>query len=242
MTTNVNVYSLYWNNIHRDILRCQRDVFDFLGVRINQEGLDGHDHGAWMTSVLERSANDAIVVFCDIDAFPLTRSAYDAAISQAAQGMVVGLAQFSNHTKTKELYAGPMFLALRRDVWVSMGKPDLRPTDLVDAAEILSIIARERGVALKLIKPTSCVKSKWALGSDGIFGIGTFYGDLEFFHLFESRQQSSVKLITQVAEDVMNSGPFRFDLYLKTIHTEHQSKQRFSRIINKIAKKLMSSN
>ena len=67
-------------------------------------------------------AND-IVVFCDIDAFPLSRQAYLNAVAHAEQGAVFGLAQFSNHKKTQDVYAGPMFMAFRKDCWEALGKP-----------------------------------------------------------------------------------------------------------------------
>lgn len=63
---------------------------------------------------LSASASDDIIIFCDIDAFPIRRSAYLQAIDHAKNGALFGLAQFSNHKKGTELYAGPMFMAFQK--------------------------------------------------------------------------------------------------------------------------------
>lgn len=212
------VHSLHWDNIPKSILSSQKAVFEKLGIPLIQHQIDQKDHGEWMTEVTRRALDDDVIIFCDIDAFPLNRSAYEEAVISALSGAIFGLAQFSAHVVNKDLYAGPMFLAFQRKSWVALGSPDLRGSVQSDAAAILSIRARENGVPVELIRPMCCIKSKWPLGSEGVFGIGTFYGALDFFHLFESRYGSSIKLMELVSLDVVNGVSLNFQSYLKVVH------------------------
>ncbi len=209
------VHTMYWDNIPSVILQKQREVFAALDVPLQQESAHRIPHGTWMNGVVERMDSDDIVIFCDIDAFPLKRSAYDMAVAHAERGAIFGLSQFSNHKKTTHTYAGPMFMAFRKRVWEQLGRPDLKSSSAYDAAEGMSALARERGVPLVLHKPTSTLISKFALGNEGVFGIGTFYGDNDFFHLFESREPAYEQLLVAVADDAIAQRPLQFAQYLE---------------------------
>lgn len=221
MQQTPTVYSLHWKNISPLIVKSQKAVFKHLNIPLSQQEIDRMDHGQWMTEILERSNDNDIVVFCDIDAFPLNRQAYERGLAYAHSGGVFGLAQFSNHIPTSEIYAGPMFMAVQKNVWIRLGCPSLSATKNADVAEMLSIRARHFGVPVMFVQPVCCVKSKWALANQGIFGIGTFYGELEFFHLFEARKKSSINLFAKVADDIICSRPLDFTTYLRLISSEN---------------------
>ena len=208
------IHTMYWDNIPADILEQQRAVFAHLDLPLQQERAHQQPHGRWMTEVLERHSSDDVVIFCDIDAFPLHRQACLGAIAQAQAGALFGLAQFSNHKPGTQVYAGPMFMALRKGLWEALGKPDLQTSKQYDAAEVLSALARERGIALAMPAPTATLIPKWALGHEGVFGIGTFYGQRDFFHLFESRKPAYGALLAAVAADVTQNRPLNFAHYL----------------------------
>lgn len=224
------VYSLHWRNISSVIIESQKSVFKYLNIPLSQQENDGKDHGEWMTEILEKSDDEDIIIFCDIDAFPLNRSAYENSVAHARSGGVFGLAQFSNHLPGSEIYAGPMFMALSKSVWIQLGRPNLSASKTSDAAEILSILASDSGVSLQLSHPVCCIKSKWALANQGVFGIGTFYGKFDFFHLFESRQKSSVNLISRVADDIICARPLDFSTYLRLVPSENVCDRVFSLI------------
>ena len=82
---------MYWDNIPSVILQKQREVFAALDVPLQQESAHRVPHGTWMNGVVERMGSDDIVIFCDIDAFPLKRSAYDMAVAHAERGAIFGL-------------------------------------------------------------------------------------------------------------------------------------------------------
>lgn len=222
MTDLPIVYTMYWDNIPLGILEKQKAVFDHLGLALKQERAHKVLHGQWMNALLERHASDDIVVICDIDAFPLKRTAYEQAIADAERGALFGLAQFSNHKPGHEIYAGPMFMAFRKRLWEELGKPDLQSNKQHDAAEVMSALARRQGVELVMPKPTSTLMSKWALGNEGVFGIGTFYGDCDFFHLFESRKPAYEVLLAAVADDVVQDKPLDFSRYLHLVQALEQ--------------------
>lgn len=216
------VHSLHWNNIPSAILHGQKAVFEALGIPLQQDNQNGTKHGIWMNDIIARSADEDIVVFCDIDAFPLNRTAYEQAVEVASSGGLFGLAQFSNHKQSHAIYAGPMFMAFRKSLWLSAGSPDFKSSKTHDAGEAMSIACTQIGAPLTLIKPTACVVPKWGLKDQGLFGIGTFYGDNSFFHLFESRHPAHERLFEAVVADVATGSPLDFSRYLAVAH-DHPS-------------------
>lgn len=212
---SIAVHSMYWDNISLAIRESQHGVFAALGIPLIQENANLMPHGEWMAHVLARYDSDDVVVFCDIDAFPLTVDAYRKAIASAQQGDLFGLAQFSNHKRGQHLYAGPMFMAVRKSVWEGLGSPRLASDKRYDAAEGLSAVARQAGIQVQMVMPSACLIPKWPLANKGVFGIGTFYGECEFFHLFESRRAAYEPLLLNVAQDVINGRKPDFARYLE---------------------------
>ncbi|MGJ8587447.1 MAG: hypothetical protein ACSHXW_04780 [Yoonia sp.] len=209
------VLSPYWSNIDKSILRSQKSVFDKLKIPLKQIATDGESHGDWMDRVA-KNPEEEIIVFADIDAFPLNRDAYELAVKTAEIGGIFGLAQIANHIDPLGIYAGPMFLAFSKETYLRLGQPSLCHSDRHDPAQLLSISAKEFGVPLTLFYPRNVLIPKWALSDVGVFGIGTFYGENDFFHLFESRTASNILLFNAVSEDVV-AGQLNFTRYLLMI-------------------------
>jgi hypothetical protein len=220
------VHAMHWNNIDPRIIRGQAAVFNALEIPLKQHPADRMPHGDWMNSVIQSHADNAILVFVDIDAFPITKDAYLNAIEIAQAGGVFGLAQFSNHKPTNEIYAGPMFAAFSKKTWQLIGSPSFSRTKTYDAGESLTASARENQVPVHLIYPTSCLVPKWALGNKGVFGLGTFYGNCEFFHLFESSRDADITLFSEVVKNIVNNQALDFSKYLNIINGAQTSKRR----------------
>lgn len=214
-----NVYAMYWDNIPDVILRGQKSVYDFLSIPLIQENANKISHGVWMNSVIDRHVSDDVIIFSDIDAFPLKSDAYERAVACAQRGGVFGLAQFSNHKKNFELYAGPMFMAFKKSTWEKLGSPQLKSSPANDAAEVISVLARQQQIELVLEMPSSCLIPKWSLAEHGVFGIGTFYGACDFFHLFESRRPSYERLFASVVSDIVSAKKLNFKNYLEIAST-----------------------
>jgi hypothetical protein len=220
---SVRTYSLYWSNVPAAVTGAQRRVFERLGRPLDQQQLDRQPHGEWMNLVMQRAAPDEIVVFCDIDAFPLSAAAFDRAVESARRGAVFGLAQYANQKSNEALYAGPMFLAVARRTWERLGSPDLARNRQFDAGENLSHEARRQGVELELVMPCATLVPRWALADRGVFGIGTFYGDCEYFHLFESRRRTGAEIMRAVTDDVAAGRPLDFQRYLEVTRRSERS-------------------
>ena len=216
MLRKIIVNALAWDNIPGAMLAAQRSICDKLGINLRQCLEDRRDHGTWMDSVIAQAGADDLVVFCDVDALPLSHEAFRGAIRHAEAGAVFGLAQTANHLGSPLLlYAGPMFLAFRKSTWHQAGSPSLRPTRQFDVGQTLSHGASEHGVPIELRRPTVCLVPKWPLGNAGVFGYGTFYGECEFFHLFGARERRYLDLFIAVADDVLQDRKPDFAAYLK---------------------------
>ncbi|MFN4099823.1 MAG: hypothetical protein ACK4GT_08600, partial [Pararhodobacter sp.] len=170
-------------------------------------------HSVWLQAMFE-AEGDGLTIVADIDAFPLSRAAFERLLEPARAGGVAGLAQVANHKNPDRLYAGPMFLAAGRDVYRALGRPAMARWDKGDVAQALTDAADAQGVPVSLTYPSFAIRPEWALAQRGVFGIGTFYGDLEFFHLFQSRKRNSMQLFVAVAEDVI-AGRYDFARYIE---------------------------
>ncbi|MEW9919896.1 hypothetical protein AB2B41_09790 [Marimonas sp. MJW-29] len=210
------VQSFYRNNIPARLVDAQARVFDHFGIALNQCLDNSLSHATWLERTLAKASDEDVVVIADIDAFPLSREAFDRMVGQARKGALVGLSQVANHKDPNRIYAGPMFMALPGNLYEDFGEPRLDRTDTRDVAQVLTDLANERDIPVALIPPRFAIQPKWALADQGVFGVGTFYGEMEFFHLFQSRKQSSVDLFCAVAEGTI-AGRHDFQRYLEVM-------------------------
>lgn len=215
MSTPV-VQSYYRDNIPTELVNAQAKVFAHLGIPLNQCLDNSLSHAGWMAQVLASPPEGDVVVIADIDAFPLSRDAFDRMVAQAREGALVGLSQVANHKDPNRIYAGPMFMALPSSLYTDFGQPGLERTDHQDVAQVLTDMAQARGVPVSLIPPRFAIQPKWPLADQGVFGVGTFYGEMEFFHLFQSRKRSSVELFCAVADGTI-AGRHDYQKYLDTV-------------------------
>ncbi len=207
------VRSAYWDNMNSRIVTSQAKVFAELGIPLVQENTTGEHHGDWMTRIAN-SCDDEILLFCDIDAFPLTRAAYEKAVALAKNGMLFGMAQTANHIDPDMIYAAPSFLAVSQETYDALGRPSLAHSETFDPAQQLTTKAQEIGVPIQLSYPGTFILPKWPLADVGVYGIGTFYGDNEFFHLFQARFAAHIEIFEAVSEDVV-AGHLKFGRYLE---------------------------
>lgn len=216
MPQTPTVHSFYRYNIEPRLLAAQKRVFDHFDVPLNQWRDDKANHAGWMDALLADDSLDDIVVVADIDAFPLSHEAYAALVAAADRGAIAGLAQTTNDKTPDRIYAAPMFMAFRRDVYRSFGAPSVAPYETGDVAQILTDIAQERGVEVALTYPRFAIRPIWPLADYGVYGTGTFYGEYDFFHLYQARHQNTVDLFCAVAEGTI-AGKHDWAQYLKIV-------------------------
>lgn len=198
---NIRAYTLYWDNVDPRIVNAHRLVFAHFGILPTYTAQEGLGHGEWMNRVMEAAPVDQIVLFCDVDAIPLRSKTLVEASSVAEMGGIYGCAQTGNHLADSGfVYAGPMFLALKKRTWVDLGKPSFEDDDQMDVAMRVSAVANVRELHVELLYPNVVCVPKWQLGQTGVFGVGTFYQG-RVFHLFEARKSAAyVDLFRYVAD------------------------------------------
>jgi hypothetical protein len=152
---------------------------------------------------------DDVVLFLDIDCFPMNREIVDKAFAAARAGRIIGCAQSANHIDPDAIYAAPMFLAIAKRTWEALGRPSFCSDAENDIAQRLNGIAASKGVAVDLIYPWSSIVPKWRLGNVALYGIGTFYHG-GVFHLFEGRSTPYAYILFDVAEAVCNDSPIDY--------------------------------
>lgn len=219
-------YTFYQSNVDRRIVEAQASVFAHLGIPLVQQLDDSLDHAGWLTSIMRDDSLGNLAVVADIDAFPLCLAGYRRLTAAAMGGSVSGLAQVANHKNPDHIYAAPMFLSVRRDIYKQAGAPDMSRTNRSDVAQILTLRAEEAGIPVSLIWPKFSISPRWSLAQYGVYGIGTFYGENEFFHLFEARRQQSMELFLAVAEGVL-AGRHDFDRYMAILDLVPPKRKKF---------------
>lgn len=218
------VHSFYNDKISSQLVEAQAKVFAHFNIPLKQWHINGITHCKWIEDIYDDHSDGEIAVIADIDAFPLSRGAYEDLVATAQSGSIVGLAQVANHKQPDHVYAGPMFLALKRQTYQDLGAPSLSRSDTTDVAQALTLLAQEKGINVEFLYPDFAIQSRWPLAEHGIFGVGTFYGNKSFFHLFESRKNASLQLFCAVAEGTVN-GHHDFAKYLKIMEAPKQKKR-----------------
>lgn len=222
---NAKIYSAYWDNIDPVVLEAQKNVFQHFDLNLLQINTKGEPHGQWMTRIARSIPDDEIVIFCDIDAFPLNGALLPRAIEAAIEGRIFGMAQVANHLDPCFLYAAPSFLSFSKQTYKLLGEPSLCHTEMLDPAQLLTQVAIDRSTKIEMLYPRSVIIPKWPLADIGVFGIGTFYGENDLFHLFESRFSLNIKILEAVSKDVVNS-KLNFAKYLEISRSEYESPRK----------------
>jgi hypothetical protein len=173
-----------------------------LGLHASQHRIHAMDHGEWMDWILNRHDDMDILVFFDVDCIPLTSiSKY---LSLAAQGVLVGNEQASNHLDASRVFAAPSFLCVNRHLWKSFGKPSCKAHYDGDVAQMLTDTWLYRGARVETLPVTDFEVAKWDLpGRPQSYGIGTTY-DNATYHLFEVRDNTNVERFVKKAQGVID--------------------------------------
>ncbi|MET0181778.1 MAG: hypothetical protein ABW199_02715, partial [Caulobacterales bacterium] len=196
----------------RDIVEKQRQVLAKFGYDIAQDLADRVPHGRWLTEKLEKAADDEVILFLDIDAFPTNRDIIERAFAAAEAGGVFGVAQTANHVPRKDfVYAAPSFLAVSKKTWVQLGKPNLIDNSEVDAGMEISVRALEQGIPVDILYPNFIAVPMWPLANKGAVGIATFYDEGSVFHLYQARVDRGYReALINVAQCVLDEKPFDY--------------------------------
>ena len=202
--SNRRIVSLYWANIDKRLVKTQADVFRHLGYEIEQTLETGLNHGVFLDRVMAGLDDDDIMLCVDIDCFPTNRAIVEHAFAQAQAGRLIGCSQVSVHIDPSRIFTAPMFLAISKRLWLSLGSPSFGTTPNGDIAQHVHDCAVQAGVDIEYLAPWACLIPKWSLAGQALYGVGTFYRG-GIFHLFQSRTSPFTFAFYKVADDVINN-------------------------------------
>lgn len=184
--------------------------------------INGHKVSVFNEHEIPKQLEHDVILFLDIDAFPLHEDAIDYYIEEAAKGRIIGNAQRTNHIENNQhVFAAPSAVALSADTFEKLGKPSAYETARGDVAEEYTYKAEEHLIPVDLVMPLRYDNppqrydweknppSYWAL-ADGmpVYGMGTTYGrdgkDL-FYHHFQIRFPGQQEKFCLKCEEVLNA-------------------------------------
>lgn len=140
-------------------------------------------HGRSMDFFAKKKNWDSIIFF-DVDCIPLHANALD--LLMRGPGMC-GLRQNATHFRNSPDYMAPAALFFKREDYERCGKPTFRRDPRrYDAAGLLTIRARTRGIPFRMLDVSDVEAPVWQLEDGTWFGYGTTYED-SFYHSFRIR-------------------------------------------------------
>lgn len=241
---NIKLISMYYNNINIEILEKQAQVFQSLGFYISQIEKTGQQHGDFLDDQMKLADENDILIFVDIDCFPLNSKIVDVAVDFAKAGGIWGCSQVSNHLPDPiHQFAAPMFHAISKKTWVKLGEPSYTRDKFNDVAQRVTRVAEQQGVPIYLAQPEFCLLPKFKFADGYPYGVGTFYHG-GIFHLFESRRKEFRKIFIQVANSVINKQMVDYlDLVNQAMSIEFKRRAAYLiktpiRMLNKLSKKM----
>jgi hypothetical protein len=176
--------------------------------------LNGVNVISFANAIIERKVDHDVILFLDIDCVPLNEDAIDHYINMAANGLLVGNIQRSNHIENNQhVFAAPSAVALSKETFIKMGKPSALENHRSDVAEEYTWAAEENGVGVDLYlplsydrKPTEC--DYWPL-KDGmpVYGQGTTFGRDNkpmFYHNFQIFHPGQQQNFWNKCEEILN--------------------------------------
>lgn len=181
-------YSLSWPNIDPEILHLQRQVFDHLGIPLDQHVIPDFEHGDWITWVLNRSQDQAWLGIVDADAIALSPHRVHHLTRQVGGPDPVTLAGAAGraHHIGPRSYVHPQMMVISPAAWRRAGSPTAAASPSFDAAQNLTDRWHQLGWPTWLQAPTRSCARRWSLSDGTPFGPGTEYADL-CWHLWQGR-------------------------------------------------------
>jgi hypothetical protein len=176
-----------------------------LGIELKQINVDDWiGHGKVIDRYLRECNQDwEYLLLLDIDCIPLNKEIVPKAIDWAKNNNgIFSVAQKASHIKGSIEYASPAFLTISQKTYNFLGRPTFSTTERSDCAAELSYHAKDKGVELNLLYPSSVEVELWDLDNGRKFGFGTTY-DNQVYHAFESRLHKTTDSFVKKCNEVI---------------------------------------
>lgn len=219
---NPCIVSFFMNNIDMKTVGLQRSVVE----KFNRSGVKHYQiqvempHGVAMDYFwalngspgekmreynLEQQYEHDVVLFLDIDAFPIADRAIDTYLAYAYEGHLAGNAQSSNHIGDgQHMFAAPSAVAISKEIYDKIGRPSAFENERADVGEEWTYKAVEHKIPVDLALPLRYneppFRYAWELKDSPPYwnlakgypnyGVGTTFGDdlgELFYHQFQIR-------------------------------------------------------
>lgn len=197
----LKVYSFYQSNIHPDIPKYQKMVFDAMGISINQVKKDRLNHARFLNYIGRDVVDTDFLVFFDIDCIPTSRAWLPKLLNDVLveNYPFVGAAQTANHLQdAKNLYISPFFCCISTKLLKELGYPEAHSTEKWDVWQNITEVALSQSVSMKYWWPTEIEDQVWYLHhpEHNKFGLGTTYEDA-IYHAFFSRSDTPDRFVNK---------------------------------------------
>jgi hypothetical protein len=183
------IFTVYNDKINQNIVDLQKKIFEIYGESINQIKIDNWvSHGKSIDDILEKMVNpeDVVVIF-DIDSIPLNSDIISKSVKWCQENVgFISVAQRAVKLKNPIIHGGPAFMVFSIDTFNKLGRPSFETNLRSDCGAEMTYEARERGIEVRLMYPTSVEREDFILDGNIKFGMGTNYEN-NIYHAFESR-------------------------------------------------------
>lgn len=181
--------TFYNKIINPKIVELQKKVFEKIGEEINQIYIENWiSHGKAIDDFLnDKNDENEVITLFDIDSIPLDKDILEISKSWAENNIgIYSVAQKTIKLKNPIIYAAPSFMVFSIKTYNYLGRPSFETNERSDCGAEMTHIAREKGVEIRLLYPSSVETPHTNLDGYIQFGYGTTYGNC-IYHAFESR-------------------------------------------------------
>ena len=214
---NVGIYSFAQNDLNKEILYYQKEVFRKFNLNINQVIIDKspgklkyqNKHGDALNKIIHNATDDYIVIF-DVDCIPLNKLFYNTLLSQIKDGNTLsGSIGCALHIDPTIAYIHPCFFGFKKSLYYDCGAPDLKADNhpwpgTTDTAQEFTNCCRKAGKKLKFWNVTDSSDTIWESASLNLkFGHGTIFED-SIYHQYEIRKSTQQEPFIQKCKEVLN--------------------------------------
>lgn len=206
------IYSVYSDNIDKDVVFYQKEVFNYFNIELKQLEFPIHYTHYDMLNSLFSYCTDTYVIIFDSDCIPLKKDFLDRILDEIKnENTLSGIAQTANHlSEGKNTYVGPAFFGISMKLYHEIGSPPFNSNNVGDIGHRLTYSCREFNRSIIYWYPTHIEIPKWVLYPDKIFGLGTTYENL-IYHQFNIAispywdHRPNVKMFVEKAKKIIES-------------------------------------
>jgi hypothetical protein len=201
------IITFYNEIISQHVVDLQKKVFEKFRLEINQIKPETWiNHGTCIDNFLNEVTNEnEVIVLFDIDSIPLN----DWIVPYAEKWCSENLGIFSVAQKspklTSTILAAPSFMVFSKKTYDYLGRPSFVETERSDCGGEMTYAAREKGLEVRLLYPTSSEIPAWHLDQYYDFGYGTNYEN-KIYHSFESRFKKKDSYFINKCNEILNNG------------------------------------